>query len=77
MVGRKAYLLAGRGVQAINIYDPVTRTWTNGTAPPSQLHHSQCIAANDSIWMVSSWTGGYPKERENDKIYVRPLEISR
>jgi hypothetical protein len=70
MVGRKAYLLAGRGKQAVNIYDPVTRTWTNGTAPPIQIHHTQCVAANDSIWIVSSWTGGYPMEKNTDKIYV-------
>ena len=71
MVGRKAYLLAGRGVQAVNIYDPVTRTWTNGTAPPIQIHHTQCVAVGNSIWIVSSWTGGYPMEKNTDKIYVR------
>ena len=70
MVGRKAYLLAGRGKQAVNIYDPVTRTWTNGTAPPIQIHHTQCIARHNSIWIVSSWTGGYPNERTVDNIYV-------
>jgi hypothetical protein len=70
MVGRKAYLLAGRGRQAINIYDPVTRSWTNGATPPIQLHHSQCIAVNQSIWIVSAWTGGYPRENVLDKIYV-------
>ena len=71
MVGRKAYLLLGRGKQAVNIYDPVTRTWTNGTAPPIQIHHTQCVVANDSIWIASSWTGGYPMEKNTDKIYVR------
>jgi hypothetical protein len=70
MVGRKAYLLLGRGKQAVNIYDPVTRTWTNGTAPPIQIHHTQCVAVNNSIWIVSSWTGGYPMEKNTDKIYV-------
>ena len=70
MVGRRAYLLAGRARKAVNIYDPITRTWTNGTAPPIQLHHTQCVAVNDSIWIVNPWTGGYPKERNTDKIYV-------
>jgi hypothetical protein len=71
MVQRKAYLLAGRGIKPVNIYDPRTRTWTNGTAPPKEIHHTQCVAVDDSIWMVSSWTGGYPNEKNNDKIYVR------
>lgn len=71
MVGRRAYLLAGRAIKAVNIYDPITRSWTNGAAPPIQIHHTQCVAVNnDSIWIVSPWTGGYPKERNTDMIYV-------
>jgi hypothetical protein len=70
MVGRKAFLLIGRSIKPVNIYDPVTRTWTNGPAPPIQIHHAQCVAANDKIWIVSSWTGGYPMERNNADIHV-------
>jgi hypothetical protein len=70
MVGLKAYLLAGRGVNPVNIYDPISRTWTNGTAPPIQIHHTQCVVADSKIWIVSSWTGGFPKERDTGSIYV-------
>jgi hypothetical protein len=70
MVGLKAYLLAGRGVSPVNIYDPISRTWTNGTAPPIQIHHTQCVVADNKIWIVSSWTGGFPKERDTGSIYV-------
>jgi large repetitive protein len=70
MVGRKAYLLAGRGRKPVNIYDPVSRTWTNGATPPMQIHHSQCVVADDKIWIVSSWTGGYPRETNTPCIYV-------
>ena len=75
MVGRKAYLLAGRDKKPVNIYDPVTRTWTNGAVPPIQIHHTQCVAYGDAIYIVSSWTGGYPMERNVDKIYVRSLSM--
>ena len=70
MVGRKAYLLAGRNINPVNIYDPVTREWTQGQPPPISIHHTQCVAVDKSIWMVSSWTGGYPQETNNDLIYV-------
>ena len=70
MVGRKAYLLAGRNINPVNIYDPVTREWTQGQPPPIRIHHTQCVAVDKSIWMVSSWTGGYPQETNNDLIYV-------
>ena len=70
MVGRRAYLLAGRARKAVNIYDPITRTWTNGKAPPIQIHHTQCVVVNnESIWIVSPWTGGYPREM-NTNIYM-------
>jgi hypothetical protein len=71
MVGNKAYLLLGRGIKPVDIYDPVTRTWTTGPAPPIEIHHAQCVAADNKIWIVSSWTGGYPRERNTDSIYVR------
>jgi hypothetical protein len=71
MVGRKAYLLAGRGINPVNIYNPITRKWTNGTAPPKEIHHTQCVVVDDSIWIVSSWTGGYPMEKNSANIYVR------
>jgi hypothetical protein len=73
MVGRKAYLLAGRNINPVNIYDPVTRNWTNGAAPPIQLHHTQCVAVDNDIWLVSPWTGGFPMEKLVGNTYVSTL----
>jgi hypothetical protein len=70
MVGNKAYLLAGRNIKAVNIYNPVTRTWRKGQAPPMEIHHTQCVAADNKIWIVSSWTGSYPQERNTPVIFV-------
>jgi galactose oxidase len=41
VVGRKAYLAGGRGPKSLDIFDPVTRTWTAGAAPPTEFHHTQ------------------------------------
>jgi hypothetical protein len=71
MVGRRAYLLAGRARRDIDIYDVVTRTWSIGAKPPIQIHHTQCVVADNKIWIVSSWTGGYPMETNTAYIYVR------
>lgn len=70
MVNRKAYLLGGRGVKPVDIYDPVARSWSHGPAPPMELHHAQCVAADDKIWLVSPWTGSYPSERTVAHGYV-------
>jgi N-acetylneuraminic acid mutarotase len=70
MVGRKAVLIGGRGVKPVDIYDPVTRKWTQGAKTPIQLHHMQCVALDGKVWIVSAWTGVYPKETNADKIYI-------
>jgi hypothetical protein len=71
MVGRKAYVLAGRAKRNVDIYDPIARTWSLGAMPPIQIHHTQCVVADNKIWIVSSWTGGYPMETNTQFIYVR------
>lgn len=73
MVGRKAYLLGGRyrSDNAIDIYDPVSRSWSKGKAPPAEIHHAQCINVDGKIWIPSSWYGKYPKEKNHEFIFVR------
>ena len=75
MVGRKGYLIAGRARRNVEIYDVIHRTWSVGAKPPIQLHHSQCVVADNKIWIVSSWTGGYPMETNAEYIYVRITSI--
>jgi large repetitive protein len=67
---RRAYLIGGRGVHPVDIYDPVTRLWTVGRATPMELHHMQCVALDDKVWIVSAWTGDYPREKNVADIYI-------
>ena len=41
MVGSKAYLMAGRETQDVDIYDPATGQWSKGATAPIKLHHTQ------------------------------------
>ena len=72
MVGDKAYLVGGRyrGSNAVDIYDPVTRTWTEGKSPPIEIHHMQCVDVDGKLWIVSAWTGNYPRENNAGDIYI-------
>jgi N-acetylneuraminic acid mutarotase len=70
MVGGKAYLVGGRGYKPVDIYDPVTKTWTTGAQAPQDIHHVQCVAARAKIWVMAAWTGGYPQEKNAEYIYV-------
>jgi hypothetical protein len=67
-----AYLIGGRGMKNIDVYNPNTGRWVQKTGPPIELHHMQCVPVpiDDQIYIVSSWTGGFPKERNNSYIYV-------
>ena len=40
----KFYLLGGRGIKPVDIYDPETNTWTKGAAPPIEIHHFQAVS---------------------------------
>jgi hypothetical protein len=75
LVGRNAYVIAGRARRDVEIYNVIHRTWSLGAKPPIQLHHSQCVVADNKIWIVSSWTGGYPKEANTDLIYVSTISF--
>lgn len=70
MVGNRAYLIGGRGKFEVNIYNPETNTWKNGTKPPVLLHHMQCVSVDEKIWIVSAWTGYYPAETNAEYIYI-------
>jgi N-acetylneuraminic acid mutarotase len=63
MAGRKAFLIGGRGNKRTDIYDPVTRTWSIGAAPPGgEIHHIQCVAVGNMIYLAAAYTGTYPNE---------------
>jgi hypothetical protein len=70
MVNGKIYLIGGRNRAPIDIMDISTGSWTAGPAPPIQLHHMQCVVADNSIWIVSAWTKSYPNEENVNATYV-------
>lgn len=55
--GDKLYLLGGRGVKPVQIYDPETETWSNGPSSGFQMHHFQAVVYNDLIYVVGAYTG--------------------
>jgi Malectin domain len=69
-VGRKAYLVGGRGEKITDVYDPVTRVWTKKRPPPIEIHHIQCVAAQGLLWVMAAWTGPFPYEKNAPNAYV-------
>jgi hypothetical protein len=68
---KKAYLIGGRTYRNTCAYDPAKQTWDcTLEKPPILIHHMQCVAVNDEIYIPSAWTGDYPYETNVASIYI-------
>lgn len=57
------YLLGGRGIKPISIYNVETNIWTEGAAPNIEIHHFQGVAYNNKVYVIGAMTGKYPYEK--------------
>lgn len=69
-VDAKAYLVGGRRVNPVSIFDPATNTWTKGAASPIEIHHFQPVVYEGEIWVLGAMTGGFPNETPVAKILI-------
>lgn len=65
----KFYLIGGRGVNPVNVFDPKTNTWETKSKSPMEIHHFQAVVYGNVIYLVGAMTGGYPKELPLDCIW--------
>ncbi|MDB4292530.1 galactose oxidase [Maribacter sp.] len=68
-VKNRFYLLGGRGIRPVSIYDTKTGTWSQGTKPPIELHHFQPVVFNDKIYIIGAMTGEWPSETPTKHVY--------
>lgn len=69
-IGHKMYLLGGRGMKPVSIYDQKANSWTQGAVPPIELHHFQPIVYHNEIYVVGAMTGNYPGETPVPHMYI-------
>jgi len=69
-VNGKFYLLGGRGIKSVDIFDPETRNWTKGTKPPIELHHFQGVVYDQKIYIIGAMTGKFPNETPVENIII-------
>jgi hypothetical protein len=65
----KGYLIGGRGVKAVDEFDPNLLTWRPLQKSPIELHHFQPVVWQNRIVIAGALTGGYPSETPVDNIY--------
>lgn len=66
----KFYLLGGRRIDYVSIFDAKTKKWTKGAKPPLEMHHFQPVVYKDDIYIIGALTGRYPAETPIENIYI-------
>ncbi|MFD0796549.1 Kelch repeat-containing protein [Maribacter chungangensis] len=61
-IGKNFYLIGGRGIKPISIYNIDSHTWTTGAAPETEIHHFQGVTYNNKVYVIGAMTGKYPYE---------------
>lgn len=69
-VDKKMYLLGGRGIKAVSIFDVQTQKWSKGAKPPLELHHFQPVVYKSKVYIIGALTGPYPGETPVPNIYI-------
>lgn len=73
----KLYLIGGRRLNPVDVYDPLTNKWTEKSKPPLELHHFQAVTIDDAIYLIGAMTGGWPEETPLEKVMVYYPEEDR
>ena len=69
-VNGRFYLLGGRGNNDVDVYDPVSNSWTQNGKPPQEIHHFQAVVYQGLVYLMGAMTGGYPYETPLPFIYI-------
>ncbi|WP_405603924.1 Kelch repeat-containing protein [Polaribacter sp. Asnod1-A03] len=67
----KFYLVGGRRIQEVSIFDPKNNSWTSGAKPPIEIHHFQGFSYKGNIYVVGAHAGRrYPHEKPSTHTYI-------
>lgn len=69
-IKNKFYLIGGRGIKPVSIYNTTTQVWSEGTKPPIEIHHFQAVAYKANIYIIGAMTGKYPYETPLPNILI-------
>lgn len=61
VVNGKLYLMGGRSLRPLDIFDIETRRWRNGAPAPFELHHAQAAVFDSKIYFLGGLTGLEPE----------------
>lgn len=71
----KIYVLGGRGVKPVEIFDPLSKKWQTRSSTPFEMHHITPISSGDKILVVTGFTGKFPAEQPLTHIWEYDPEL--
>lgn len=66
----KFYLIGGRGINPVDVFDPKTSTWELKQKTPFEMHHFQAVSYGNAIYILGGMTGSYPGELPIENIWI-------
>ncbi|MFI3331038.1 MAG: hypothetical protein R3Y38_04470 [Rikenellaceae bacterium] len=66
----KFYLLGGRGIMEVNVFDPETSEWSTKGKTPIEFNHFQAVSYGDEIYIVCAMNGRYPVEKPIENVWT-------
>ncbi len=66
--GGKLYLIGGRRINPVDVFDPASNRWTAKSPTPLELHHFQAVVLGDRIYLMGAMTGPYPREKPLERV---------
>jgi hypothetical protein len=69
-VDGKFYLIGGRGILHVEIFDPAANIWTRKSKTPFEVHHFQPVVYQKEIYVVGAMAGKFPHEQPFENIYI-------
>ena len=66
----KIYLIGGRRINPTDEFDINTKTWTQKSKPPIEIHHFQPLVIGDAVYIIGALTGPFPNEKAVDRILI-------
>jgi N-acetylneuraminic acid mutarotase len=66
----KLYLLGGRRINPVDVYDIKSKSWTQKGMAPREFHHAQTVTIGDAIYIIGAFEGRYPGEKPIDRVLI-------
>lgn len=66
----KLFVVGGRGLKPVDIFDPVYNRWDTLPGPPLEMHHFQALSYKGELYVAGAFTGSYPHETPIPHLYI-------